>query len=150
MGQGGGDFRPLRHVEGGEEVKAIKPNTVLPRGGRLIKVSKKKIGGWNPMKYDAKVVRFGLRIYRVAGGMGGANDREDWVVDVPHACVSVHCYQWRPPRWGFEKFSSFDEVIEAMLTNAVGSVRADRADLLIKATNAEKCLRLLKTALSRK
>jgi hypothetical protein len=131
-------------------VKQIKANTVLPTGGKLLRrVLDCKIGGWVQMKFDAKVERFGLTWYRVKDGMGRNGDREDWVLDIPTQAVSIHDYQWREPRWGFEKYNSFDEAALAQMVKGLDQAESRAAEFRRDAALVDASVAILKRAIGR-
>lgn len=130
-------------------MKTIKLNTVLPKGGKLLKKPlKKKTGNWVEMIFDAEVLVEGIRWLRVQGGMGqgsplprNSNPREDWVADIPHGCASVHDYQFREPRWGFHEYNSFEEACREQLKNTIARVEGDAAEAEAKAHSLKKFLK---------
>lgn len=106
----------------------IKPNTVLPKGGKLLKPLKAKIGGWVEMEFDAEVQVSGVRWLRVKGGMGERGDREDWVADAPLA-ASTHDYQWRKPYWGSVRYASFEQGCRAEFASSLERLQRERTEL---------------------
>jgi hypothetical protein len=101
-------------------MKTIKPNTVLPKGAKLLnKPVRKQTGNWVSMVFDAKLVRKGITWLRVKDGMSGNNDREDWVADIPKICASAHDYEWREPRFGAYKYNSFKEALDGAVALAI-------------------------------
>ncbi len=129
-------------------MKAIVPNSVLPKGAKKIVTLKREVGGWAEMEFDAICERHGLKWLRVKNGMGGRADSEDWVCDLPSACLSVHDYQWREPRWGFDKFDSFDEAVLAEMRSGAKQAKHSASELREKANRADETVRLLTAALS--
>lgn len=130
--------------------KLIAPNTVLPEGATRIPTVNKTLAGRVEMPFDARVERFGLTWYRVAGGMGEPrNDsREDWCCDIPSGGMSVHDYQWREPRWGLDKFKSFDEAVIAEMKRSVRSRKDKAAEYRESAKKAEQAVKLMTAALA--
>lgn len=129
---------------------STKKHFKLPKGGKLLEPAiKRQIGGWSEQELDAKIIRFGLTLYRVKDGMGGNGDREDWIVDVPSGCVSIHDYQYRAPYWGFEKYSSFDKAIAGQIQRGIEHEKGKIINHERKAEEARKSLQLLKHALTK-
>lgn len=125
----------------------IKPNTVLPKGGKLLNpIRTASIAGWSEMQYDAKVKCAGLTWLRVKGGMGGDNSGEEWVADIPSGCLSVHDYSWRAPRWGFDKWNSFEEAATESIKRHVAYARQSAKELRDKADTAERTANVLEEA----
>jgi hypothetical protein len=129
-------------------MKTIVPNTVLPKGARLIKPFEKKIGGWVEMEFDAEVERLGLTWYRVKGGMGERKngDREDWIADIPSCCISIHDYQWREPRWGSFGYESFDKAIAGRTKEALSIAKHTVIALELKLADVIKTVELITKA----
>lgn len=91
-----------------------KPNAKLPAGAEMLpKPIRKKFGDWVEMVFDAKISRYGITWYRVKGGMGGDNSREDWVADLPF-CASVHDYHWNGDSFG-ASYGSFEASLDAQM-----------------------------------
>ncbi len=105
-----------------------KPNTVLPKGGKLIKPLRKKIGTWVEMEFDATCRRNGLTWFRVKNGMGERGDREDWVADVPGVSISVHDYHYNGEDFG-PSYGSFDN---ACLQESIRALHFAREELAKK------------------
>lgn len=128
----------------------FSPNTVLPKGGRLLQPPvKRQIGGWVKMTYDATVQRHGLTWLRVQGGFGGRGDREDWVADLPSGSVSVSDYDWVPGLWNARPcHGTFDAAIIAEMRRNVAYLRQTTAELRDKADHAEEAQHLMETALA--
>lgn len=124
-----------------------KPNTVLPDGGKLIPVLRKKVGNWVEMEFDAEVMRFGQRWLRVKDGMGGRNDREDWIMDIPGQGVSIHDYHWNGEDFG-ANHGSFDNAILEEMKLSRGYASEKRAELLGKLRDMERSIELLDAAIS--
>lgn len=129
-----------------EFMKLIKPNTILPRGGKLLKPFKKQIGGWVAMEFDAEVQVSGVRWLRVMGGMGDKpdNDREDWVADVP-LTASVHDYQWREPFWGSVRYATFEQGCRDQFKYALERLQAESTELESKLASIRKTVRQFAT-----
>lgn len=124
-------------------MKTITPNTVLPKGGKLVKPFRKKIGGWLAMEFDADVYVCGVRWLRVKGGFGGEGGREDWVAVIPVMSASVSDYQFREPRWGFKSYPSFETACEHELREAVLSLQNRIKETTGKLAEQKKALRSL-------
>jgi len=126
-------------------MKKPKPNTVLPKGGRLIKPFQSTFGSWIKQTFDAKVERFGLTWYRVQGGFGGKGGREDWVADIPCACLSASdLYHDGLSLWG--KKGSFDQEAaketKDVLEHAIRRVK----EIELELAQTKKTVKLLKAA----
>lgn len=129
-------------------MKTIAPNTQLPKGAKLLKKPlTHSIGGWSEMELDAVVERQGIKWFRVKGGMGDGGDREDWIANIPSGCLSVHDYQWREPRWGFEKFNSFNEAVTAQIKRGIDFAKKKAVEYRQNADNADQTVQLLERAL---
>lgn len=125
-------------------MKAIKPNTILPKGGKLLKPPRKhRAGNWVEMVFDAEVQCADARWLRVKDGMGESGDREDWVADIPHVSASVHNYQFRPPYWGCVKYKSFEAACKGQLLKACQSARIKLKRLQEEVSLMEKTLQKL-------
>jgi len=90
----------------------FKPNSVLPKGAKLLpRIRTKPAGSWSDtLCYDASCERLGLTWLRVKSGFSSKNDREDWVADLPHGCLSVSDYNWNKGSFG-HYYGSFDDAI---------------------------------------
>ena len=130
------------------KIPDIKPNTVLPKGAKLVPVFKKSIGGWVEMEYNATVERLGLKWHRVKDGMGQRGDSEEWICDLPSGCINVHAYSWRAPRWGFERYNSFDEAVVGETQKGIDNANRRAAEYRLKADKAGETVRLLTKALA--
>lgn len=128
-------------------MKIIVPNTVLPKGAKIIPTVKKEIGGWVEMEFDAKVERFGLTWFRCKGGISHDGDREDWIADMPWGCLSVSDYQFREPRFGFDKFNSFDEACAEIIKKAKGQAKDKANEYRDKAAKADAAEAMLSAAI---
>jgi len=129
------------------KLKLIAPNSVLPKGAKLIKPPiEKEVGGWVLQEFDARVERLGLTWLRVKGGMGGS---EDWIADIPSGCVSIHDYEWREPRWGSARYESFDEACAGRIARAIEHQKHKAAELRQKAEEADESVVLLARAIAR-
>lgn len=126
----------------------IKPNTVLPRGAVLVPPFKKTVGGWVEQEFDATCERFGLTWLRVKDGLGNSGDREDWIVDIPSGCVSVHDYEWRKPYWGLHNYPSFDKACAGRIAQAVQFQQQKAAEHRENAKKADTAVAILKKALA--
>lgn len=125
----------------------IKPNTVLPKGGELLRPTRTaSIAGWVEMRFDAKVKCAGLTWLRVKGGMGGDDSGEDWVAEIPSSCLSIHAYSWRAPRWGFDHWTSFEEAATESIKGHIAHARQSAKELREKADLAEKTADMLTAA----
>ena len=70
------------------------PVTELDEPLRVTAVPEMREAGWvDDLTFDARCELDGLTWYRVRGGFGGRNDREDWVAAVPGSSVSVTGWQ---------------------------------------------------------
>lgn len=89
---------------------------------RRIAPTKKKLGSYVELTYDARLEYLGLNWFRVQGGFGGKGDRDDWVADVPGICVSVS--RWHnKPGYGWDgdldRETAMKKEVESML-DAIG------------------------------
>ncbi len=115
----------------------------------LKSILKTAIGGWSEMEYDASMERFGLTLYRVKDGMGGAGDREDWVIALPSGCLCVHDYQYRKPYWGLEKYRSIDAAIVGQLKSGIDGQKAKALQCDARAKDAKAALAILEKAFAK-
>ena len=120
-----------------------KPNTKLPKGARLLpQPVRKKVAGWTEMEYDAEVERLGLTWLRVRGGMGGREDREDWVAKTPALCISVHDYHWNGDDFGPD-YGTFDNAIIEQVKRSRVIAAADLKKLRDNIRDLEKTITTL-------
>ena len=101
------------------------------------------------MEFDAKVERLGLRWLRVKDGMCGRSEREDWVADVPFACVSIHDYHWNGERFG-ANHGSFNNAIIEETKSGLSWLRSQIKELRSKIAFAEKGAEILSRSLKSK
>lgn len=122
----------------------FKPNTRLPKGGKLLlKPIRGDIGSWLAMEYDSEVFRNGLTWLRVKDGFGGRNDREDWVGKVSSGCLSVSDYNWQDTGFG-TNYGSFDKAIKAKCKSLFDSLKNDEQAALKKLQSIRKTIKLLR------
>lgn len=80
------------------------------------------MGSWVKMTFDAKVERCGIVWFRVKDGLGKRGDREDWVANIPHICVSVHDYQWNGDEFGANHGSFDNACIQELKSSLAGAI----------------------------
>jgi hypothetical protein len=130
-------------------MKPFKPNTKLPRGGKLLRPTiTKETGGWTSLTYDAKVERLGLTWYRVQGGFSGKGYREDWVADLPSGCLSVSDYNWRDTSFP-TNYGSFDKAVRELTKEALRRATSHLEEAVRNFTRAEDAVLVLTTAVRR-
>jgi len=82
----------------------------LPEGAYLLSSLKTlSLGSFTPQIVDAAIEKYGVTWYRVKGGFGGRNDREDWIADLPIS-VSIHDYHWNGEDFGPD-YGSFENAM---------------------------------------
>lgn len=109
-----------------------------------------KIGGWVQMDYDAKMRVNGIEWIRVKDGLSGKGDREDWIANIPSGCVSIHDYQYREPRWGFEQYRSMKAAMIGQLRVYIDSTVDRIRDLTERIELAKVSIKIAKAAVSKK
>lgn len=115
------------------------PNPQYKTGIEIIKTFKKKICNWVEMEFDAKVVKHGVTWLRVKDGMGGRGDRDDWVADLPDACICVHDYNWTTQNFG-HNYGSFDAACLGELKRGLERQNYEVKELTQKLDKARKGL----------
>jgi len=125
------------------------PNTVLPKGGKLLpKPIKKKIGSWVEQVVDAALVRNGIRWFRVKDGMGGRGDREDWIADVECMCCSVHDYNWiKEIDFGIIKYPTFEKAIDSQLKASFQQLQKQFKEQQAALNNMARAIKLTESTL---
>jgi hypothetical protein len=108
---------------------------------------KKKIGCWVEMTFDAVTERFGVRWLRVKDGFGGRGDREDWVADIPHGCLSVHDYHWNGDGFGPD-YGSFDGAIRGETKLMVDSLHHRENELRERLRKIQATVEILEKSIS--
>ena len=127
-----------------------KPNTIKRPGMVLLKGSPvKKLGGWNALTVDARLVWRGITWYRVKGGFSSTGDREDWVADVGGTCVSVSSYHWNGESFG-ANHGSFDNAMLQESKLAASHAQYHIAKLEADLASKKKGLALLKKSIKKK
>ena len=72
-----------------------------------IALTKKKLGNYVELVYDAKLRFMDIDWYRVYRGFGGRDDREDWVADIPGVAASISRWKsYKGSGGGWEAFGS--------------------------------------------
>jgi hypothetical protein len=126
----------------------VKPNTKLPKGARLLKPRRMAVGEWLPQMVDARLVRHSINWYRVAGGFGGRNDREDWIAQLPATCVSVSDYNWRKDVGVF--YPSFEAAMDGEIVLAVQHLLTSHWKAKEKLADIERALEVATAAVARR
>lgn len=125
----------------------------LPKGATLFRrITKRSIGNWYPMTYDAWCARLGVRWLRVHKGMGNQNSTsdhpaDDWVADIAGVCIAVHSYNWNAENFG-ENFGSFDKAIKAQLERGLKNATREREKLTGKLATINAAIDRLTVAVS--
>lgn len=124
----------------------MKTKTRLPKGAKLVNPFTKKIGSWVEMTFDAEVIRYGIKWYRVKDGMGVSGEREDWVADLPAGCLSIHDYHWNGNPFGRD-WGTFNGAIMGETKLFLQDQQARLLEFRQKITKVEATLRQLKQSL---
>lgn len=129
----------------------FKPNSKLPKGGKLLpEIRSRKAGSWSDtLRFDASCERLGLTWLRVKGGFLGKNNREDWVADLPSGCLSVCDYNWNKGNFGYY-YGSFDDAIISVTERHIEHVAYEMADAEKRIAALRETHELVLAALKRK
>lgn len=106
---------------------------------------KREYSTWLPMHFDMRLNLDGLDWYRVKGGFGGHDDREDWVCGLPKDAVSASVSKFRMgvgQGWGWDGDETREQAMRHSIEGAIESSHTQIAE-------AEATIAALRAGLSR-
>jgi hypothetical protein len=120
----------------------------LPKGAKPTKRTA-TIGNWVKMEFDARLPHRGIVWYRVSGGFGHRNDREDWVADIPYGCLSVSDYNWKKGVSTVfrDPYKSFFAALEGESKTFLSGLAQDKAETNIKLKAIKKTIGIIQSTL---